>query len=475
MLDDHSETAGAKFRRQLRQAPSYLISILLHILILLPLSFVAITQKDREELFNTLMEMTEPSEEIIETIDDTQIVPDKLETLQADSSVAEINSTIVSEKPSPVDLDVSDAAPTIEAPADPSGAGPSMPVGDLAGRSKQGRASLAKSQGGTDASEQAVNSGLKWLARHQRPDGSWSFKHGPDEPGNIENPMGATGLALLAFLGGGHTHKAGDYKQEVGGGLRYLISNMKITGAGGDFRGTGGDMYTQGICGMVMCEAYALSKDKELKQPTQFAVNFIINAQDPKGGGWRYQPGQPGDTSAVGWQIMALKSGKIAKLIVPNKTIGKATAFLNHVQSNGGANYGYEGPGNGPATSAVGLLCRMYLGWTPKQAGLVKGVEFIGKIGPQPGNMYFNYYGTQVMHHWGGEPWTKWNNVMREYLVTTQSKTGDSAGSWKPLGAGDHGDTVGGRHYRTCMSIMTLEVYYRHLPLYQRETIKVDF
>lgn len=467
------------FQQRLREAPGYMVSVMLHVMILVILSFSVLPEKDRVDLFNTILAKTEVPPEINEKIDDTQIVTEKVETLQTNPADANINSEIITDKPSPVDLDISDAAPTIDGP-DPidgigTGGGPRLPHGDLAGRTKKGRAALATSGGGTAASELSVETGLKWLSRHQRPDGSWSFKHGPDEPGDLENPTGATGMALLAYLGGGHTHKAGDYKKEVGNGLKYLISQMKVTGAGGDLRGVGGTMYTQGICGIALCEAYALSKDKELKAPTQLAVNFIINAQDPKGGGWRYTPGQPGDTSAVGWQIMALKSAKIAKLTVPGKTIGKATAFLNFVQANGGANYGYDGPGAGPATSAVGLLCRMYLGWDQKNPGLKKGVEFLSATGPQPANMYFNYYGTQVMHHWGGAPWDKWNNVMREYLVKSQEKQGDAAGSWKPLRAGDHGDTAGGRHYRTCMSIMTLEVYYRHLPLYKRETIKVDF
>lgn len=471
----HQISMGDWIRMRLREAPGYVVSILLHVLVLFLLSMAILPEKDRQDLFNTIVAKTEAPEEVNDKLDDTEIVPEKLENLQADAANADISAEVVTDKPSPVELDVSDSAPTIDAPDSVEGTGPKMPQGDLAGRTKKGRAALATSQGGTAASELAVESGLKWLSKHQRPDGSWSFKHGPDEPGNLDNPTGATGMALLAFLGAGHTHKAGDYKKEVGGGLKFLVSQMQVTGAGGDLRGPGGSLYTQGICGIALCEAYALSKDKDLKVPTQLTVNFIINAQDPKGGGWRYQPGQPGDTSAVGWQIMALKSAKIAKLTVPPKTIGKATAFLNFVQTNGGANYGYDGPGAGPATSAVGLLCRMYLGWTPKQQGLVKGVEYLGKTGPQPGNMYFNYYGTQVMHHWGGEPWTKWNNVMREYLVKSQEKVGAAAGSWKPVGGGDHGDAAGGRHYRTCMSIMTLEVYYRHLPLYQRETIKVDF
>ena len=99
---------------------------------------------------------------------------------------------------------------------------------------------------------------------------------------------------------------------------------------------------------------------------------------------------------------------------------------------------------------------------------------YLDKVKPQSNNMYFNYYATQVMHHWGGEEWTRWNEVMRDHLIRTQHplKDGHLAGSWDiadPHGGG------GGRLYMTCLSIMTLEVYYRHLPMYSREKIKVEF
>ncbi len=463
---------------RLNKTPGFVVSLLLHGVVLFLFSMIVIPQKDRENLFDMIIAEVEEAPEVNENLDETTIIPDNAEQ-PTDATVAtQIQSEIVSSNPSPIDVDVSDAAPTIAGP-DPSGSGigGGMPQGTLAGRGKKARGALVASQGGTAASEVAVNTGLKWLAKHQKPDGSWSFKHGPDDPGAYDSSTGATGLALLAFLGGGHTHKSGDYMKQVEKGLAYLGTQMKVSGAGGDLRmpGEGQGMYTQGICTIALCEAYALSKDKNLRKPTQLAVDFIINAQDPTGGGWRYQPGQKGDTSVVGWQIMALKSAKIANLTVPNKTIGKATFFLNSVQYDSGAKYGYEGPSGSNATTAVGLLCRMYLGWTPKNPGLAKGVEFLGATGPQPGDIYFDYYATQVLHHWGGEPWTKWNNVMREYLVKSQIKEGDAAGSWPPAPGAAIGDAQGGRLYRTCMSVMTLEVYYRHLPLYQREMIKVDF
>jgi hypothetical protein len=325
------------------------------------------------------------------------------------------------------------------------------------------RLAVVKSGDATSASEAAVQLGLKWLVRHQEIDGSWSFKTSNEASNAIDSRLGATGLALLAFLGAGNTHKAGVYTRTVREGLIYLVRNMKVTSSGGDLRGGAGHhgMYSHGICTAALCEAYILTKDRELAYPAQLAIDFIVNAQH-QAGGWRYEPGQAGDLSVTGWQIIALKMGKVAKLKVPTRCIGKAVAFLNAVQSDGGAQYGYDKPGAGPAMTAIGLLSRMYLGWTDRQTALGKGVEIVGSLGPQPNNIYFNYYATQVLHHWGGEEWKKWNAAMREQLVQTQEKEGDAAGSWSPVDD-QWGKSYGGRLYTTCLSIITLEVYYRHL------------
>ena len=87
--------------------------------------------------------------------------------------------------------------------------------------------------------------------------------------------------------------------------------------------------------------------------------------------------------------------------------------------------------------------------------------------------MYYNYYATQILHHWGGKEWTGWNGQMRDQLVETQVRGGAYAGSWNP--SGGHAGEKGGRLFDTCLSIMTLEVYYRHLPLYERGGIQVEF
>jgi len=240
-------------------------------------------------------------------------------------------------------------------------------------------------------------------------------------------------------------------------------------------KGTGqATMYVQGICAIALCEAYAMTRDPEYKRAAQASVDFIVRAQDPEGGGWRYRIPQAGDTSVIGWQLMALKSAKIAGLKVPYKTIAGATDFLNSVQSEGGALYAYNRPNTvRPATTAVGLLCRMYLGWQPRHTGMLRGMKHLSDWGPNPYDIYYSYYATQAMHHWGGESWKRWNKIMRDQLVGAQSKSGDTAGSWPPDES--HGVHMGGRLYVTCMSIMTLEVYYRYLPIYKRDNLGEDF
>ncbi|MBN2217563.1 MAG: hypothetical protein JW719_09315, partial [Pirellulales bacterium] len=278
--------------------------------------------------------------------------------------------------------------------------------------------------------------------------------------------------------GAGQTHKTGKYQRVVRAGLYFLTSRQDPHN--GSLWEESGRMYSHGIASIALCEAYAMTHDPGLHGPAQGAINFICYAQDPVGGGWRYNPREPGDTSVLGWQIMALKSGHMAYLIVPPLTIKKASAFLDSVQSSSGANYGYLGPGEGvetEATTAIGLLCRMYLGWEKNNPDLEHGISWVGRRGPNE-NLYYDYYATQVMHHWEGEPWKKWNNVMRDALVKSQSKTGHEAGSWffsdEENRSARH-NKIGGRLYSTAMAAMILEVYYRHMPIYAKQSAESDF
>ena len=476
----------------------------LHLVALLVLAAIILPAKAKEsfEVISSRM----PTEDIEEDFQEEMEI-EQPEEIEPDTKMEVVND-IVSDSNETMELDISDLEPSSIAP-DPLANAPA-PVakitGEMGGRSKAGKTALVNKYGGNAQSEAAVGYGLKWLSRHQLTDGSWSFDHTGanncdcDQPGKLaQTRQGATAMALMTFLGAGHTYYSGTFHKNVTAGLNFIMNNGKMTENGADFRGVAeanSGMYVQGIVTIALCEALAMNdvalklrtakakrrrkKDEEeetnytisykeqketserLRPIAQAAINFIAYAQ-AEDGGWRYQLHQKGDTSVVGWQVMALISGRSAHLRIPPTTLQGVNVFLATVQADKGAFYGYDKPGKKPSTTAIGLLCRMYLGWKRSNPNLKRGIEFLSKTEPSKNDSYYNYYATQTMHQWGGDEWKKWNEVMRDQLINTQVKTGHEAGSWKVTDG--HGG-AGGRLYSTCLATMTLEVYYRHLPLY---------
>ncbi len=341
----------------------------------------------------------------------------------------------------------------------------------LLARDPRVRVAMIKAEGGTTLTEAAVSRGLRWLALNQHGDGRWklhSLPHASGGAGHIQSDTAATSLALLPFLGAGQSHLVGKYKDTVAPGLRWLIQQQK---ANGDLRGNSqghSGMYAHGQCAIVLCEAYALTHDEVLKEPAQKAIDFIVDAQHA-GGGWRYEPGQPGDTSVVGWQLMALQSARAGGLKVPDAAIENAGHYLDSVASHNDSRYAYQ-RGNQPThvMTAEALLCRIYLGWRKSEPGLGEGVRWLLKNhmpNPDRPDIYYWYYATQTMHHYGGPEWDRWNLAMRDALVSGQDKSGKNAGSWPPR---DPHANTGGRIYTTSLAVCSLEVYYRHLPVFRQ-------
>jgi hypothetical protein len=357
--------------------------------------------------------------------------------------------------------------------------------GKLDRRSSDGRGEGVRYGNGTPESEAAVERGLRWLVAHQRDDGSWHFNHTTDacmhyctHPGTEASTTASTAMALLPLLGAGYTHRKGDYQDVVQRGLDYLRKRGVTISYGFDMRD--GSIYGHALATIALGEAYAMTRDPVLEEPAQGGIRFIAYAQDAKGGGWRYNPGEPGDTTVTGWMLAALKSGQMAGLEVPTPAILLAERFLDSVQSEEGSAYGYMTTKPQRTNSAVGLLCRMYTGWKRDHAGLAKGVANLAQWGPAKDNIYYDYYATQVMFHYGGPQWDAWNRKMRELLIASQDRGGHQAGSWyfEP----DQADSVnrittaaGGRLLATSMAIMILEVYYRYMPLYSEHAVEGGF
>ena len=317
----------------------------------------------------------------------------------------------------------------------------------FAGRQGMARAKLARREGGTAHSEKAVELGLEWIVRHQRPDGSWSLnfheeckRDGGCPPHTaMVSDTAATGLALLPLLGAGYIHTVKSRHQDsIRRGLNALIRHQQ--GNGDLYVGNGGIayLYSHAIASMALCEAYGLSKDPKLKQAAQKAISFIARAQSPEGGGWRYFPGQPGDTSVFGWNIFALRSASMAGLTVPRRTIKGCKTYLDLAAADrSGTLYSYL-PGReamGPMT-AEALVSRQLLGWARNYPPLIKGAGHVAaNLDQNPErNIYYWYYATQLLHNMKNQDWEKWNLQVREKLIGTQIQADSCAqGSWDPF------------------------------------------
>ncbi|MEZ6132024.1 MAG: hypothetical protein R3C59_25460 [Planctomycetaceae bacterium] len=344
-------------------------------------------------------------------------------------------------------------------------------------RTPEARREAVDKLGGSDASEAAVDRGLEWLAAHQFAAGNWSM-HDPNCKdhtcsgfGSYESNPAATGLALLAFLGAGQTHQSGRYQQEVRRGLDWLLQNQKADGdlfaAEHDFA----HFYSHGIAAIALCEAYGMTKDSRLQQPAQNSINFIVASQHPQFGGWRYHPQFDSDTSVSGWQLMAMKSAEMAGLKVPRSTYEGVAHWLKSVEDTSAPGRFRYHPSKAVTDSmtAEGLLMRQYLGAGRQDEAMQAGAGFLMARPPQAEkrDVYYWYYATQVMFHMQGEHWEAWNSSLRDMLVASQEKGGPVRGSWDAKSpTRDAWDRAGGRHYVTCLNLLMLEVYYRHLPLY---------
>lgn len=361
----------------------------------------------------------------------------------------------------------------------------SEPQPEVTGTPQPSRNADAASVEKNRATERAIAHGLNWLARHQDTNGSWSFHDHlricKDTTctcqGESKSTPAATAFALLPFLAAGQNHKKrGGYQKTVNDGIQFLVE--KVPEDGGLGRGVPSSMYTQGIGTIVLCQAYAMTKDEALKLPAQRAVDFVCRAQHPELGGWHYYlPGSPvtiGDLSVTGWQLSALLSAKQAGLNVPPEAFPRAQKFVascSKGKSQGLGTYMVQS-GPSPSMTAVSLLCKQFQGAKASDPASVEAIQYL--MQNQPGttgrNSYYFYYATQALHRAQGQDWVEWQQVMTKYLIDSQEKAGCAEGSWNPDNPPrDPWKEQGGRLLLTSLSTLTLEIPYAMLPLYQVE------
>ncbi len=366
-----------------------------------------------------------------------------------------------------------------------------------------GKRNLVARGGGGGDTEDAVLAALKWLSRHQNPNGSWSIvayqgncgKVNPSKysgrctpnPGHEDFDSGVTGMSVLAFLGAGYSHLSKDthdgicFGDVVRKGLQWMMSNQDPEGCIGP-RTAQKYMYNHTICALAMSEAYGLTGSNLFKDQAQKAVDFVIASQNP-GKAWRYQyKCGDNDSSVSGWAVMALKSAELSGLTFPRTGYEGARAWFDEVTEENYYRVGYTHKGTGKvfvpglneqfshheALTAIAVMCRIFMDKSKSDPRLSGGCELLLKDLPQwkdnEIDYYYWYYASLALFQYdgpSGPKWKAWNEKMKDCIVKNQNtgKDGCKNGSWEPI---DRWSGEGGRVYATACNALTLEVYYRY-------------
>lgn len=366
----------------------------------------------------------------------------------------------------------------------------------------------------TEETERAVQLGLEYLARHQSPDGRFDPQHyfencdeNPPCPksggARVEmDPSGQTALAVLAFLGAGYAPDEGKYKDVILRALDYLSAREQANGNFETNDLVGG--YNRPLGAQAFGEAFMLTGNEEYAWSCQRAVDFITTIQNELGG-WRYRVKiNTTDTSCMSWNLFALKTAEKAHLDVKEIALAGCYRVMDLYSEpvkdqreefvDIDPDYGYEvgrdtkytfetGYQNAVwdtkyATVPLGIMARIFLGWRRSHPFCIgsanKVLEDMMEEIPKREDWskyrssreyptYAWYYGTLAMHQMGGRYFREWNARIQKIIPGTQDKEGCLKGSWP----GWNHDGLFGRLYTACMGTLTLETYYRYLPVLQ--------
>ena len=302
--------------------------------------------------------------------------------------------------------------------------------------------------------------GLAYLARTQSDNGTWRSR----------SEHGITGICLMAFLAAGDDPNYGAYRNQIKGALRAIIAGQE--------RDTGfipNSMYHHGFAMLALAEAYGAIDEENLwtgSEPAEArqsiattlekAVELSLEAQRTnRWGAWRYSPtSTDADTSVTGAVLMGLFACRNAGIDVPDEALEAALSYMQRNTSTSGFvaySGGLGGGGESMARSAVATL--VYAVGQRRENDEFKNA--LSHISARLDHRetahthYYYYYMAQALYQASPELWDRWNRKHASMLSEQQSPDGSFPGSY-------------GEAYGTAMSLLSLALNYRFLPIYER-------
>jgi hypothetical protein len=320
-----------------------------------------------------------------------------------------------------------------------------------------GQRNMVARGGGTRATESACLACFKSLGASQNADGSWSSSY-VTAAGRISD-TGATGLALLSFLGAGYSQLSRDeypdttnpsrmlkFGESVKKGLEWLLSHQTQNGCVGH---VGPDLvFNHALAALALSEAYGMTASGPLKDPAQKAIDFLVSRQTGDGGWPRSDPKSGSEILPSVFAVMALKSAQLSELRFPG--MDRPWQYFNQLVDDNGL------CGNPPtrATVAGAMLAQLFLRKDRTEPRVIAAADWLTSHKPAwtqadflgwylESLALFQYDGPE------GPAWKSWNDPIKNILVPNQAR----GGVW----------TVGNESIApTALGALTMEVYYRY-------------
>ncbi len=298
--------------------------------------------------------------------------------------------------------------------------------------------------------------GLSWLAENQKEDGSWS---------DGQTGPGVDGLCVMAFLASGDDPNFGRWTLNIRKALRHiLLAQDETTGY------IPNSMYHHGFAMLALAEASGVvdelalwqgseKRGKTIAQALDLAVGCAAAAQkNNRWGGWRYSPdASDADTSVSGAVLMGLLAARNAGMNVPDDTVDAALEYMRRSTGRDGS-VAYAGGLGGMGESMNRSCIATLVAAVSKQKDEEKFPATVKHITSRLEHResgypeYFRYYMAQALYQTDYEAWQKWNAMTVRILHETQAEDGSFSRS----------------AYSTAMSLLTLALNYRFLPIYER-------
>jgi hypothetical protein len=234
-------------------------------------------------------------------------------------------------------------------------------------------------------------------------------------------------------------------------------------------------MYHHGFAMLALAEAYGAvdetllwdgqaggnGSQRSIGAALELAVRCAVTSQTRNQfGAWRYSPeSNDADTSVSGAVLVGLLAARNAGIEVPDECIDKALTYYQSMTAANGA-VGYSGgAASGGSMNPPAIATLVYsIGkrkdatqYTATSKYIVSNMQNMQNGYPE----YFRYYMSQALFHSNFEAWGKWKRENTVLLRTLQKEDGSFHSSH-------------GMAYGTSMSLLSLALDYRFLPIYER-------